>query len=163
MNTRTSQQQQNNQSCLVQLDSKGNIQWILPGSNHIQVYGTELWETISAKDTVPIYKQAFVKTWRILKYLLLLFLFAFLFGIAFIIAFWGIGFTVGEQFQKWLDNDGQARQAGDFTNGLLGILRASVKKLMDKANNYVAQYLPGWKPPECSWLQANQDRNKELQ
>jgi len=52
MSTTSTDRTQTNQSCLVQLDSKGNIQWISSlNPNPIQLYATELWESLSEKDT----------------------------------------------------------------------------------------------------------------
>ena len=107
MNIATVEQKQNTQSSLVQLNSKGDIKWISLNPNPIQFSATQLWESLTEKDTAVTYKQAIIKTWKLLKYLLALLFFVFLLAVALIISFWGIGFNLGGQLHKWLDNAGE--------------------------------------------------------
>lgn len=153
MNITTSEQKQGAQSCLVQLDSKGDIQWISLNPNPIQLYAIELWDSLSEKDTVVTYKQAIIKTWKLLKYLLALLFFVFLLVVALILSIWGIGFNTGISLQKWLDNGGQGRQPEEFIMELLKILLLPVQKVMEWANQYVEKYLPGWKPLNCKFFE----------
>lgn len=155
MNILTTEQKQPTQSCLVQLDSKGNIQCISLDPNSIQLYATELWESLSEKDTAVTYKQAILKTWRLLKILLILLASVFLLVVAAIISIWGIGFNLGVQFQQWLDNDGQAQRGPeDFIGELVKILWLPIQKIVELANKHVQKYLPGWKPPECKFFES---------
>lgn len=159
MSTTSTDQNQTNQSCLVQLDSKGNIQWISSlDPNPIQLYATELWESLSAKDTAITYKQAIGKTWKLLKYLLALLFFMVLLGLAFIVSFWGVGFNLGGQFQKWLYNGGQGRQPEELVKELLKILLWPIQKIMEWANKYIEQYLPGWKPVNCACSETTEKK-----
>jgi hypothetical protein len=158
MSTLTTEQKQSSQSCLVQLDSKGNIQWVSLNPNPIQVYATDLWESLSEKDTAVTYKQAILKTWRLLKILLILFASVFLLVVAAIISIWGIGFNLGAQFQKWLDNNGQGRQPEEFLKELLNILLLPIQKIVEWANKYVQQYL-GWDTSACNFFDST-DENK---
>ena len=158
MNTSTTKQNQKTQSSLVQLDSKGEIQWISLHPNPIQWSATELWESLTEKDTAVTYKQAIIKTFKLLKYLLVLILLVFLLGVALIISFWGIGFNLGGQFQKWLDNGGEGRQPEELVKELLKILLLPIQKIMEWANKYVEKYLPGWKPLDCKFFETTEEK-----
>ena len=107
MSTTTAEQKNTTQSCVVKLDSKGDLQVVSLNLNPIQWYAAELWETLSERDTAVTYKQAIVKTLKLLAYLLALLFFVFLFLAALIISIWGIGFNLGVQFQEWLESAGE--------------------------------------------------------
>jgi hypothetical protein len=158
MNKTTTEQNKDGQSCLVQLDYKGNIQWISLNPNPIQLYATELWETLSEKETAITYKQALVKTWNLLKYLLALLLSIFLLTVALIVSIWGIGFNLGEQFQQWLDNGGQGRTPEEFVTKLLKIIVFPIQKIVEWANKYVEKYLPEWNPSNCKFFESTEEK-----
>lgn len=153
MNTTSVQQKQNTQSSIVKLDSQGNIQWISLNPNPIQLYSSQLCDSLTERDTVVTYKQALIKTWQLLKSLLYLVFSVFLLALALLVSIWGIGYNLGGQFQKWLDNGGKGRTPEEFVTKLLKILYSPIQKVVEWANKYVEKYLPGWKPSNCKFFE----------
>ncbi len=129
MMTNTVEQNKNTESCLVQLDSKGEIQWISLNPYPIKWNAAQIYELLREKDTILTYKQAIIKTWKLLKYLLALIFYLFLLGIALIITIWGIGYNLGVEFRKWLES------AGEYQLNLISL--DSVDALPKKEKNLV--------------------------
>lgn len=153
MNT-TSSSQQNHQARLVQLDANGNIQWISPNANPIQLYGSELLETIRQKETLTTYKQALIRTWRILKYFLLLLLFIFLFGVALLISFWAYGYNLGYEFQLWMDNGSKEET---FLQKLQTILLFPIRKIVEWSNRFLKRYVPDFEPSDLKVIESTDE------
>jgi hypothetical protein len=159
MSITTPGQSKNNQSSLVQLDSKGDIQWVSHGPTPIQLYAAALWEALSEKDTAITYKQALIKTWVLFKYLLALVFFSFLFVIAFIISIWGIGFNLGKQFRQWLDDTENDHGPNEIVEALLKILFLPLQKAVELANKYIARYFPGWEPLNIKFFESTEEED----
>ncbi|MBW4441955.1 MAG: hypothetical protein KME10_12100 [Plectolyngbya sp. WJT66-NPBG17] len=139
MNT-TSTDTQKGQSALVQLNSKGELQWIQVNPNPIKYHAAELWDTLKERETAIVYKQALHKTWLILRQAIALIFFIILLGFALLIVIWGTGFTLGVALQKWIDK--QERQPEDFVSTILNALRSPIDRLIQWAKQYVERYLP---------------------
>jgi hypothetical protein len=130
------------QADLATYDAKDDVLCIIRHPlNPIQIYAAELWDALAERDTAITYKQALIKTWKLLKYLLALVFFMFLLGTAVIISIWGIAYNLGVSLQKWLNNDGQGRTPEEFFLILVNAFIAPFKKVVEWANDYVKKYL----------------------
>ncbi len=129
MMTNTAEKNKNTESCLIQLDSKGEIQWLSLNPNPIRWNAARISELLTEKDTILTYKQAIIKTLILLKYLVALVFYLFLLGVALIITILGIGYNSIVKLLKWLDSAGEYK---------LKVLSAnSLNDLVKKEKNLV--------------------------
>ncbi len=153
MTTTSTDSQNKAQSSLVQLNSKGELQWIQVNPNPIKYHASELWDTLRERETAIVYRQALHKTWFILRQVLALLFFVVLLAIALLVVIWGTGFTLGVALQKWIEH--QDRQPEDFISAILQALRSPIDQFITWANQYVERYLPGFKSSSSKSVDPN--------
>jgi hypothetical protein len=109
--------------------------------NSIQAQAGELWQTLSERDTAVTYKQAAVKTWKVLKQGIILIVSLALLSIAIVLWIWSVGFNSGRSFREWLETEKPA------PNEILGVtiyfLLWPFERAFDWAKDQVQKSL-GW-------------------
>ena len=71
--------------------------------NPIQYQVSALQQTLFSEETGSIYLQALVKTWKLLRQIVVLALLLGLLAIAFVVWVWTKGFVSGQSFRDWLE------------------------------------------------------------
>lgn len=138
MNAPIVEKNQESQIKTINLSQCGELQWSLP-MNPIQFFASELWQTLSERDTAVTYKQFFAKTFKLLAQVFALLFFLILLVVAVVVWIWGIGFQFGRLLREWL-----ATEQPTFDQVLSAIARFllwPVEKAIAWATKFVKDYL----------------------
>ena len=103
-----------------------------------------LWHTVSDQDTGLVYKQAFAKTWKILKQAFRLFLLLFLFFSAAILWIWGLGFHHGRKFRMWIEDEKPPMETVVYN--ILRVVLWPLERAIALSTHYIENTL-GWQDP----------------
>lgn len=141
MDAPTAQKTQEGQIKTIDLSQCGEIQWTLP-TNPIQFFATELWQTLSERDTAVTYKQFFTKTFKLLAQAIALLFFLILLVVAVIVWVWGVGFQSGRLFREWLITKEPTEV--QILSAIARVLLWPIEKATAWATKFVKDYL-GWK------------------
>lgn len=125
---------------IVNLSQCEELQWTLP-TNPIQFFATELWQTLSERDTAVTYKQFFTKTFKLLAQAIALLFFLILLVVAVIIWLWGVGFQSGRLFREWLVTK-QPTEV-QILSAIARLILWPIEKAIAWATDFVKNYL-GW-------------------
>lgn len=139
MNAPLDKQNQDSPSQIVKLSQQGDLRWVFE-NNPIRYYATELWHTLSERDTAVTYKQFLLKTLKLLIQAIALIFFLLLLLVAIIIWLWGIGFQSGQYFGEWLESKTSIQEA---LYDLLKLILWPFKLAFEWAKDRVKKYL-GW-------------------
>ncbi|MEM9482227.1 MAG: hypothetical protein AAGA83_00895 [Cyanobacteria bacterium P01_F01_bin.116] len=149
------------------LDSALTIPREFISNNAIQPRVIELWETLSAKNTLDVFENALQSIWQVLKVLwriivqlIAIFSLLFLFFAAIIVWFWGIGFQAGRAFNSVTLDASQSAER-QVVNALARIFLFPIwalstwvkKQFKEKFDKDIEFPLPDmtfqlWKPPD---------------
>lgn len=109
--------------------------------NSIQDQAGELWQSLSERDTGVIYKQATVKTWRLLKQGIILIVSLALLSVAIVLWIWSVGFNSGRSFREWLEVEKPAPT--EIFGVTIYFLLWALERAFDWATDQVQKYLGG--------------------
>ncbi len=71
--------------------------------NPINYQAIELWQTLSDKDTTLTFKQAALKTWKLLQQAGRLVFLVTLFFVVIVVWLWSVAYRSGKDFRHWLE------------------------------------------------------------
>lgn len=71
--------------------------------NPINYQAIELWQTLSDKETTLTFKQAAIKTWKLLQQAGRLLFLVSLFFVVIVVWLWSVAYRSGKDFRYWLE------------------------------------------------------------
>ncbi|MBE9199606.1 MULTISPECIES: hypothetical protein [unclassified Nodularia (in: cyanobacteria)] len=71
--------------------------------NPINYQAIELWQTLSDKETTLTFKQAAIKTWKLLQQAGRLLFLVSLFFVVVVVWLWSVAYRSGKDFRYWLE------------------------------------------------------------
>ncbi len=113
MNTPIVKQNQDSDSDLIKSSQPKDHQLIFDNKSiqAIQDHATELWNTLSEKDTAITYKQFLIISWKLLVQTITLIFSLLMLLVAIIIWLWSIGFQLGQYFVELLASETLRKKA----------------------------------------------------